>query len=499
MSLTQELRSLAKLRLLRLLALTALVVGVGIECFITKLSVLDPDIWWHLSVGGWIVHNRAFPHNGIFSQTAATRPWMAYSWGYEVLLSRFYDWFSFVGMGVFGTLLTIAVALAIFRMLYRISGRFWVAWALAIVVYAAFLFNIAPRPVFLSVVCCTIVLTLLFEAQRTGRTQPLYWLPLVFVVWANCHIQFIYGIGVVGLFAGVNLSQHAAQRVGLHPTFLSEPTLPAFAPFGVLAACIGASCIGPYSFHLYKVVFGYANSPIMYKIIRELQALSFAYFNQYLELLLAVGAYFAIGWQKKIDPFKLSLLIVATVFAFRTWRDAWFICIVAAAIIADFPPADSRSSAHQRENKLRFADWAAASVVSLALLLLSVGSTDFNARGFDRAISQEYPVDAVNFLRRNPVGGPLYNSFDWGGFLIFYMPQYPVSIDGRSDLYGDAMSERYYETQEADPSYRTDPILNQAGVVMVKKKYPISTELMTDAHFRLIYRDEIAVVFARNW
>ena len=96
MSVAQELLGLLKLRVLRLLALIALVVGVGIECFITKLAVLDPDIWWHLSVGNWIVHNHAFPHNGIFSQTAANRPWMAYSWGYEVLLSRAYDLFSFM-------------------------------------------------------------------------------------------------------------------------------------------------------------------------------------------------------------------------------------------------------------------------------------------------------------------------------------------------------------------------------------------------------------------
>jgi hypothetical protein len=131
MSAAQDLISLSKLRLLRLLALTTLIVGVGLKCFRDKLAVLDPDMWWHLSVGQWIVQNRSFPHHGIFSHTAATRPSMAYSWGYEVLLSRAYDWFSFIGMGAFGTLLTIAVALAIFRMLYRISGHLWAAWALS--------------------------------------------------------------------------------------------------------------------------------------------------------------------------------------------------------------------------------------------------------------------------------------------------------------------------------------------------------------------------------
>jgi len=498
MSVWQDLIGLSRLRLLRLLALTALIVAVGVKCFLDKLAVLDPDMWWHLSVGQWIVQNRSFPHNGIFSHTAATRPWMAYSWGYEVLLSRAYDWFSFVGMGIFGTLLTMAVALAIFRMLYRISGRFWAAWTLSIVVYAAFLFNIAPRPLFFSVIFFTILLTLLFEAKRTGRVQLLYWLPLVFWFWANFHIQFIYGLAVVGLFGGMNLLQQIVVRWRVSPGFLDSATLPPPPPFGILASCILASCVGPYSYHLYQEAFVISQSKIMYKIIRELQALSFASFNQYLELLLAVGAYFAIGWKKKIDPFKFALLIFATVFAFRTWRDAWFICVVAAAIIADLP-ASHKKGEEQREGKIQPAEWAVVAVASLVLLVAGMRSTDFTTHGLDRAISGEYPVDAVNFLRRNPVGGPLYNSFDWGGFLIFYMPQYPVSIDGRTDLYGDAMDERYYSTQEADPSYTDDPVLNEAGVVVLKKKFPIATQLLLDRRFRVIYRDDLAVVLARNW
>jgi hypothetical protein len=495
MSVMQDLIGLLKLRALRLFALTALIVAVGTECFITKISVLDPDMWWHLSVGDWIVQNRTFPHTGIFSHTAADRAWMAYSWGYEVLLSRAYVWFSFMGMGLFGTALTIAAGVAIFRMLYRVSGRFWTAWLLSIVVYAAFLFNIAPRPVFFTVVLFTVTLTLLFEAQRKGQVQLLYWLPLVFLIWANIHIQFIYGLAVVGLFAGMNMLQRIAIRLRVYPNFLlTTPTLPVLQPFAVLACCILASCVGPYGFHLYQEAFVISKSKIMYKIIRELQALNFKYSNQYAELFLATGAYFALGWQKKMDPFKLALLIFASVFAFRTWRDAWFICVTSAAIIADFPTPDAEA-----DRSIKLSDWAIVTVASVLLLLVTVRNADFNERALDRAISGEYPVDAVNFLRKNPVGGPLYNSFDWGGFLIFYMPQYPVSIDGRTDLYGDAMDERYYSTQEADPSYVTDPVLNEAGVVLLKNKFPIAQMLLTDRRFRVIYRDDLAVILVRNW
>lgn len=493
MSAMQGLIGVLRLRVLQLCALAALIVGVGTECFMTKLSVLDLDVWWHLSVGDWIVQQRAFPHTGILSRTAAARPWMAYSWGYEVMLSRAYAWFGFLGMAVFGTALTIAVAIGLFWMLHQLSGRFWVAWILSIVVYSAFLFNIMPRPVFFTMLLYTITLTLILKAQRTGRVQLLYWLPLVFLVWANFHIQFIYGLFALGLFAGINLIERLGISVRKYPDVLLAPSLPLGPLFAVLGCCFVATCLGPYSFHLYEVVFGYSKSKVAYKMITELQALSFLGISHFLELLLAAGAYVALGWQKKVDPFKLALLVVASIFAFRATRDAWFICITAAAFIADSPAPPG-----QRDRAINLPEFAGVTVVVALFLLLIARNTEFNERGLDLTISSQFPVDAVNFLRKHPVGGPLFNSFDWGGFLIFYMPQYPVAIDGRGDLYGDDFFAQFYATEGADPAYDADPHLNEAGVVILKNSVPLAQLLPTDHRFRVIYKDDVATVLARN-
>jgi hypothetical protein len=259
MSAMQDLAGVLKLRALQLFALAGLIVGVGTECFLTKLSVLDLDVWWHLSVGDWIVQHRAFPHTGILSRTAANRPWMAYSWGYEVLLSLSYKWLGFLGMAIFGTALTIVVAIGLFWMLHQLSGRFWVAWTLSVLIYSAFLFNIMPRPVFFTMLFYSITLTLILKAQRSGRVQLLYWLPLIFLLWANSHIQFVYGLFALGLFAGMNLLQRLALSVRQYPRFLLIPSLPLAPLLGVLACCVLASCMGPYSFHLYGVVFRYGS------------------------------------------------------------------------------------------------------------------------------------------------------------------------------------------------------------------------------------------------
>jgi len=418
---------------------------------------------------------------------------VAYSWGYEVLLSRAYAWFGLLGIGLLGVALTLAVAGALFWMVRRLSGRFWVAWVLTIIVCSAFLFNIMPRPVFFSMGLFTITLTLLLEAQRRGRVQLLYWLPPIFMLWANLHIQFIYGLFLVGLLVGVNLLQRLASFMGIAPSFLPPPTLPLTVLMGVLAACALVACVGPYSFHLYQVVLEYSKAQVPYSMIVELQPLGFNSWTHFLELLLAAGAFFAVGWQKKLDLFKVTLLTVASIIAFRTMRDGWFICISAAACIADFPAEEHTRS--QQQSRLAHAGVAVALVLLLSLI---ARNTDFNTRGLNRAISRQFPVDAVNFLRQNPVPGPLYNSFDWGGFLIWYMPQYLVAIDGRNDLYGDALDDLFYKTEGADPTYTKDPYLNEAGLVLLKNNVPLAKLLTVDPRFRVIYRDEISVIFVRR-
>jgi hypothetical protein len=493
MNFIDELRPLLRLRWLQLCALTALLTGVGVTAFQLKFSVLDLDIWWHLKVGDWIVEHLALPHTGILSRTAANRPWVAYSWGYEVLLSRAYAWFGLLGIGLYGTFLTLAVAYTVYWMLHRLSGRFWTACVLTGVACSAFLFNGMPRPFFFSMVLFSITVTLLLEANRGGRPQTLYWLPLIFLLWSNLHIQFIYGLFTVGVWVAVSLAQRLANTLGIAPSFLLPPALPARNQVVLFAACVLATLVGPNFYHPYVTVFEYSQSKVIYSIILEFQPLSFRGYSHYAELLLAAAGFFAVGWQKKMDPFKLALLTAASVLACRTMRDAWFLCIPAAACIADFPPPEA-----ERDRPESWFEKAGVATAVVLLLAVFARGSDFNQRGFDRAISAQFPVNAVNFLRQNPVPGPLYNNFNWGGFLTWYMPDYPVAIDGRTDLYGDEMDKLFFDSQNAAESYLADPYLNEAGVVLLDSQLPLAKILSADPRFQLVYRDEIATVYARR-
>lgn len=477
----------------QLSALTAFLSVTGIHALKLKFCVIDYDIWWHLKVGDWIVDHLAVPHTGILSRTAADRSWVAYSWGYEVLLSRAYDWFGLIGIGLFGTLLTVGVAYCVYWMLRRFSGRFWFAVILAGVVCAAFLFNVMPRPVFFSMMFYCGILVLLVKAQRSGRVETLYWLPPLLLLWANLHIQFIYGLFAIGLFVGVNLLQAILKWAGMEQPFLRPANLPVKPLLVISTLCVAATLIGPNFYHPYLAVLAYTKAKFTYNIIVELQPLSFRGYSHFLELFLAAAGFYAIGWQKKIDLFKLLLMVAATVVAFRTMRDAWFLCISAAACIADFPAPEAAQDLMQSWRKPALATPALA-----VILFLAAPAVNFTTRDLDRAISAEYPVNAINFLRRQSFSGPLYNNLSWGGFLMWYLPELPVAIDGRNDLYGDDLDKVFYYSESAFPSYQTDPYLNEAGLVLVDSKLPLAKILSIDPRFRLVYHDEIATVYVRK-
>jgi hypothetical protein len=331
------------------------------------------------------------------------------------------------------------------------------------------------------------------EANRAGREKLLYWLPLIFFLWANLHIQFIYGLFIVGLLLAVTVAQSAANMLGWKPSWLQPPGLSAFNLAWIFAACVFATCISPYSFHLYATIAHYAESKAAYHIIMELQPVNFSVGSHYVALIWMALAFFAVGRQTRVDAFKLILLCIAGVIGFRTMRDSWFICITAAACIADaFAGAVPAESADSRLERI-------ATVAILAIVLLvAARQTDFNRPRLEQAIAEVLPVNAVNYLRQHPAPGPLYNTIDWGGFLTWYMPERPVAIDGRTDLYGDRTEELFFRTAAGAPSYVTDPYFNESGVVLLQNQNRLRYLLENNPRYQLVYQDAISSVFVRR-
>ena len=483
---------MSRKQIVRLTALAAAFLVFLFFSLVSKGYLPDTDVWWHLKVGDWIVQHRAVPFVGILSRAASSRPWMAYSWGFEVILSRVYAWFGLLGFAYFGLALSLLVSVALFGTCFALSGNFWRSWVLTFLGTFAYVYSLFPRPVFFSMILFSVMLCMLLKAHRSGRIQQLYWFPLLFMIWANLHIQFIYGLLTIGLYVAVSAALRLASRLHVNIGAFRFPSLSLPKMIAILTMSTAASCIGPYSYRLFVVIYEYSHATQTYSVIDELLAPKFECLTVFIFLFILMAGFYAVGWQKKTDLFKLSLLIVASACAFRTVRDAWFAAIPALLFLADFPaePAD-------QDTALSLRDLFALTGAFLLLGFLLATNMGFTERGIDASISQEFPVDAANFIRKVRPPGPLYNNFDWGGFLTWYLPDYPVSIDGRNDLYGDAFVARYLWFSVGD---RTDgdPQLDESGLVLLSKDTSLAKLLKIDSRFRLVYEDRLADVFVRN-
>jgi hypothetical protein len=116
-----------------------------------------------------------------------------------------------------------------------------------------------------------------------------------------------------------------------------------------------------------------------------------------------------------------------------------------------------------------------------------------------KAEQDSLPYEAVEFIRQEQPPGPLFNSYNWGGYLIFKLwPDYPVYIDGRTDLYDDTFIRRYLSVMVADEAW--EQILNEGGInlVLVEKNSTLAKFLKLDSAWTELHRDEKAVIYARR-
>jgi hypothetical protein len=115
----------------------------------------------------------------------------------------------------------------------------------------------------------------------------------------------------------------------------------------------------------------------------------------------------------------------------------------------------------------------------------------------DIALRARLPVDAVEALHEINPPQPMLNSWNFGGYLIYFAPDYPVFIDGRADLYRD-FTWTYIDILMAKPIWRDEFETWGIQSVLIEPGTPIADTLRAEAGWSVAYEDEIAVLFVRN-
>ncbi len=141
-------------------------------------------------------------------------------------------------------------------------------------------------------------------------------------------------------------------------------------------------------------------------------------------------------------------------------------------------------------------NWVLLVVIVLAGLL-RVAMVVSNQQEVERT---KFPAAAVDFLQAQKITGALYNSYGWGGYLIWRLyPQTRVFIDGRADVYGDKFIEDVYlKAYRGGADWREPLDRYDVRVVLIEPDAPLASQLARDAEWRKVYDDKQAAIWEHS-
>jgi hypothetical protein len=471
-------------------ALFAAILFFGLLAM-TARSATDPDLWWHLRTGQWIVETGHVPHTDPFSFTRAGSPWIAHEWLSEVIFYALWKLAGSPALIVFSSFITTAGFLLLY---WRCHAQpHWAAAATVLGAVAS-----APcwgtRPQVFTFLLASLFLWLLERAET--RPRSLYWVPPLFLLWLNLHGGFALGPVLLFLYAAGLVLESAT---GTTPWPQARPIV--IRVWLAALACVALVPLNPNGARLYLYPLDTVRGFELRSLIVEWLSPDF-HQGMYLPFLLVVLLLIvAMAWSRFSVPGRVLLpLTFMLLSAFDAVRHIPIFILLAMPVIvrALSKPAPVQLSPHPSARRFRpIVGWAALVLLASFVLLRW---TDL-ARSQNVREADLFPSRAVAFLRTSdqPGTGRLFAYYDWGGYAIWNLyPQYRVFVDGRTDLYGNDLMKQAVETAiRLHKGWQAVLDDWKVGTVLVPSGSALAQALFLDPRWSVSYQDTQAVVFAR--
>ena len=520
--------------------------GVAIACLLIAIFAVglrpntDPDLWWHLATGRYMVAHHVIPHHDVFSLTARSHRWITHEWVSELI---FYGLWRLGGTPLL-SLFTACIITCTFGLVYvtaRLRGApslLAAAITLLATLAAAHTWGTGTRPQMFSLLLTTIYALALARMFMRREPAPPIWMPLLMALWVNLHGGFIFGLALLGLatagyVAGdlfeywhplvslrTRLTGHAPLATKAYLTDdlpgtgnqVSEPLWgeeqgadPARVDIGrcalVVVTTALATLINPNGLAGALYPLSYLGNNASTRYIQEWLPPDFHQLSY--QLFAALAALLVVGALARLRHLRLADLLVLAPFtylAFQSVRNIGLFAVLAAPVAAELlGTLLPKTYRRPRPRTLVAPAKVVLNWLCVGGLAIGVGFTivpSINQHAQDRAVAKTFPVGALAFIKRHGLPARGLDSYDWGGYLIWrWYPTRSVYVDGRPDMYGDAYMDRYVRALRGGPGWQDLLRANTLCYVLVQPSTGIAHALAAQHRWRLRYHDARAVLY----
>lgn len=474
------------------------------------LPLTDPDYFWHLKAGEYIVTQRALPAGDIFSETHTGQAWVLHEWLFEVLLFGAFASAGAFGVSLLTALFVMATLVVSFTLARRLGGSHAVAFALVICGGVVFAGGWTPRPQLVTYLLFSIYLSILAHDKYYGARRALWALPLLMVAWVNAHGGYVIGIALVFLFTGAEWLGYRLD-VARNPAYKQRLLDLSLVAVATLLASLANPEFARHWLYPIQVLGMEANQsiqewqspdfhglgPALYLLLCACFMLSYLHAKRKADLteLLVPGFFLLTGFVSRRHV-PMAVLTVVPFIALACGRGG---TAALAALWQDSFIGRSHARSRARGKQLGpglegVLNWMLLLTIVLVLLACQPW---FKGNAAKRAA--HLPAAAADYVIAHNIVGKMFNGYDDGGYLIYRLgPQRKIFIDGRVDVYGDAFFKDYQAIYfgRADWKQRFD----RFGIdfAVLDKDAPIRQLLLAEGSFTEAYRDARYSVLVRR-
>jgi hypothetical protein len=453
-------------------------------CF-CSMRFSDPDLWWHLKVGQEIWRTHALPNADHWSFTAYGKPWIDHEWLSQLLLYVVWRIGGYQALQFFLCAVSSAIVAMVYVLCRRYCGNAEVAMLGGFLAFFFGTMGFSLRPQLIGY-ALLVLLLLIVERAWSGRPRALWWLPPLFALWVNCHGSWMLGLGIL---SAASLCAWIAQR---RFRFTGGPDAQLVA--GVLGFSMAALLINPVGVRLLAYPLDV--------FLHQRTNLNFVaeWFPLTMQDVRGVGLFAVLGalllaaltGRARASAFELTVLLPVALLAIQHMRMVFVFGVVCAPIVCRVV-AQMKGSGRPRR------DFLPANAFLMLLCSLCCYAAFPSEKKIAANIASHNPVEAVRFIKRSGLPGPMLNDYMWGGYLIWALPEQKVFIDGRGDIYdwsGVLARYRDWYSLDADP----ERLLNDYGIRFCLLPGS-SAQARVMSHltgWTRVYSDNVAAVFARR-
>jgi hypothetical protein len=460
--------------------------------FHNRLLNGDGDLARHLVIGRHILSNGP-RFRDPFSFSRAGEPFLAYEWLSQVTYALVHSLAGLPGILLLAGVIIAATLALVVQYVRRAGGDSWLAFLTGMAAAVLMGSHWIARPHLFSFVALAVLLNVLRAPRPAVLVVP------VFVVWANLHPGFLYGLVMLALWGAGRAIEDVRSSISWPQAVRTR-----IAPF---IAATAATLLNPFGWNLHAHSLALLRSDSA-ALVHEF--MPFSVLDPYGLTFLTICGLVVAGMSARRDWVGWDVMLVfgAGVVASLAARRyapvfAVFALPIAAAALGPTVSALPRWFLGAMRAEFARSDVPrsiAGPIVTAAMVLFLAA----DGRLWSRTIlpvtfsADVFPERAIQAARAAGLDGRLLSEYMWGGYVLYTWPGQRVFVDSMADFFGDELIDEYLRLAAAHGDWEGLMRRRDISLVLFPPTTRIVQELKQRSGWRVVYEDSVAVLLTRE-